>query len=152
MVRVEAAGCVVLRRTLLRTRVLLVWTRGYADPTLPKGSMEPGETALECALGEVTEETGYTVEVTHEEPVVVETVMDKYPPFVHKTVRFFVARPLGGSPALRLERSLVARVGWVAVSRAVNLMRRPEEIEALRRCLVLARSVRVPPPAGRHSP
>jgi len=120
MVRAEAAGCVVLRRSLLCTRVLLVWTRGYAYPRLPKGRVEPGESARECALREVREETGYTVEVVHAEPVVVEGVPDKYGPFVYITIRFFLARALCRSPALRIEQTTVPRVGWVPVRRRLS--------------------------------
>lgn len=60
--------------------VLLIWTKRYPDPTLPKGQIEPGESALACALREVREETGYIVEVLTDAPVTTETVLDKHPP------------------------------------------------------------------------
>jgi 8-oxo-dGTP diphosphatase len=56
---VRAAGGAVLRAGPGRQlEVLLVHRPGHRDWTLPKGKVEPGETEEDCALREVTEETG----------------------------------------------------------------------------------------------
>ncbi len=56
---VEAAGGVVWRRTAQgHLKVLLVHRPRYDDWTLPKGKLDPGETARAAALREVEEETG----------------------------------------------------------------------------------------------
>lgn len=56
---IEAAGGVVWRSTgTWRVEVLLVHRPRRDDWSLPKGKLEAGETALECALREVREETG----------------------------------------------------------------------------------------------
>lgn len=56
---VEAAGGVVWRRTAKgHLKVLLVHRPRYDDWTLPKGKLDPGETAKAAALREVEEETG----------------------------------------------------------------------------------------------
>lgn len=56
---VEAAGAVVWRRTAKgHLEVLLVHRPRYDDWTLPKGKLDPGETAEAAARREVEEETG----------------------------------------------------------------------------------------------
>jgi 8-oxo-dGTP diphosphatase len=56
---VRAAGGAVLRTGPTRqTEILLVHRPGQRDWTLPKGKVEPGEAAEECAIREVAEETG----------------------------------------------------------------------------------------------
>lgn len=56
---IEAAGGVVWRTgDGGRRKVLLVHRPRYDDWTLPKGKLDPGETAAAAALREVEEETG----------------------------------------------------------------------------------------------
>lgn len=52
-IRIEAAGGLVFN---LEGQLLLMKRRGFWD--LPKGKIDPGETREECALREVSEETG----------------------------------------------------------------------------------------------
>lgn len=135
-----AAGCVVLRRGAGGTEVLMIWTKAHPDPTLPKGGVEPGETLLACALRETWEETGYKVEAVRGEPVAVTArILDKHPPVVRKTIHWFWAQAVSGSPEDRLETSLISRVGWLSVDEALSRMLRPDEIEALRACLACER-------------
>ncbi len=51
-----SAGIVILRKNERNPRVLLLRVYHYWD--FPKGEVEPGETPLEAAKREVTEETG----------------------------------------------------------------------------------------------
>lgn len=54
----HSAGGVVYRRTAHGLEVLLVERKRYADWSLPKGHLEPGETHEAAALREIEEETG----------------------------------------------------------------------------------------------
>lgn len=66
---VEAAGGVVWRATrAFHVEVLLVHRPHRQDWSLPKGKRRPRESALECALREVREETGLRCAVGHELP------------------------------------------------------------------------------------
>lgn len=56
---VRAAGAVLWRRRAdAEVEVAVIHRPRYDDWSLPKGKLDPGETALEAALREVFEETG----------------------------------------------------------------------------------------------
>lgn len=55
---VEAAGCVVWRRSAESLEVLVAHRPRYDDWSFPKGKLDPGESFLEAAVREVDEETG----------------------------------------------------------------------------------------------
>lgn len=64
----EAAGGVVWRRSDAGVEVVVVHRSGLDDWSLPKGSVEPGESAAEAALREVLEETGLHCQAGEELP------------------------------------------------------------------------------------
>jgi 8-oxo-dGTP diphosphatase len=58
---VQAAGCVVWRRSGTEPRLLLVHRPRYDDWSFPKGKLDSGETPVRTAIREVQEETGLRV-------------------------------------------------------------------------------------------
>ena len=58
---IDAAGAIVWRVEKGRLEVLLIHRPRYDDWSWPKGKLEAGETAPECAVREVAEETGCDV-------------------------------------------------------------------------------------------
>lgn len=58
---IDAAGAVVWRMHKGRLQVLLIHRPRYNDWSWPKGKLEPGESAPDCAVREVAEETGEQV-------------------------------------------------------------------------------------------
>ena len=61
---IRAAGGIVCRRGRDgETEIAVIHRPAYDDWTLPKGKIEPDETAEECALREVREETGLRCEL-----------------------------------------------------------------------------------------
>jgi 8-oxo-dGTP diphosphatase len=67
---VRAAGGVVWRVDDGAVTVLLVHRPKYGDWTFPKGKLEPGESDIEAARREVSEETGFECELGRELPSV----------------------------------------------------------------------------------
>jgi 8-oxo-dGTP diphosphatase len=55
---IRAAGGLVWRKTPHGLEILLIHRQRYADWSLPKGKLKPGESWQEAALREVLEETG----------------------------------------------------------------------------------------------
>ena len=61
---IRAAGGVVCRiGPSDETEIAVIHRPSYDDWTLPKGKVEPDETAEDCALREVREETGFKCEL-----------------------------------------------------------------------------------------
>ncbi len=68
MKEVRAAGGVIWEEFDHELRVLVVHRPRYNDWSFPKGKHELGEDDLACAIREVTEETGFFVQVGEQLP------------------------------------------------------------------------------------
>ena len=111
---IEAAGGVVLRGGDDDTEVLVVHRRRYDDWSLPKGKLDPGETAADAAVREVEEETGVRVAAG------VELASIAYrTPAGLKHVRWFRMQPLDGDPAQRPSDDEVDVAAWFPIDQAM---------------------------------
>lgn len=140
--RVRAAGGVVLAQDVALGRVVLVVHRpAHADWSLPKGHIDPGETAPVTALREVREETGVDARIvadlgTTEHPVGV-------PHATIKEVQWFAMRPTGPTDArehdavelVRVPDAEVDVVAWWPTDRALLELTYDGERELLDRAL-----------------
>jgi 8-oxo-dGTP pyrophosphatase MutT (NUDIX family) len=115
-----SSGGIIFRSGPSEPEILLIVPRGRKRYTLPKGTVERGESLEETALREVFEETGVTARIL----VPLDPI--EYWFFsreggravrVHKVVAYFLMEGLGsqGDPPAHDE---VERVEWVALSRA----------------------------------
>lgn len=128
--RATSAGGVVHRTDDGRVEIALVHRRQPPLWALPKGTPDSGETLAETAIREAGEETGLRVEI--EEPIRAITYF-----FVHgrtrfhKTVHFFLMRPIGG----RLEDHdhEFDEVRWVHIDEALRLMTHATERQVVER-------------------
>ena len=120
--QVRAAGGVVVRTGATGIEVLLVHRSRYDDWSLPKGKAEPGETDERTACREVTEETGWTVEITDTLPEVHYTDHRGRP----KTVAWFRMRPIAetGAPP---DPDEVDEIRWLAPDAARALLTYPTD-------------------------
>jgi 8-oxo-dGTP pyrophosphatase MutT (NUDIX family) len=117
--RATSAGGVVHRTEDGDLEIALVHRRQPPLWALPKGTPNAGETLAETAIRETSEETGLKVEI--EEPIrsIAYFFVHGRTRF-HKTVHFFLMRPIGG----RLEDHdhEFDEVRWVKIEEGLRLM------------------------------
>jgi 8-oxo-dGTP pyrophosphatase MutT (NUDIX family) len=148
--RATSAGGVVHRSEDSPPEIVLVHRRVPPLWALPKGTPDAGETLAETAIRETREESGLQVEI--EEPI---TSISYF--FVHrrtrfhKTVHFFLMRPIGG----RLEDHdhEFDEVRWVRIDEALELMTHATERDVVQRAaemLAASREVELAVPVTRR--
>jgi 8-oxo-dGTP diphosphatase len=118
---IRAAGGVVVRDG----RILLVHRPKYDDWSLPKGKCTSGETDEECALREVTEETGLSCEIVGEAGETRYLVL-KGP----KLVRYFLMRPVTGEFTPHDE---VDEIRWAPPEEAAEVLTHERDVKLLSR-------------------
>ena len=139
----------VLARDADLNRVVLVVHRpAHADWSLPKGHIDPEETAAEAALREVREETGVDARIVAELGMTEHRV--RVPHLTPKQVHWFAMRPTGpigtdGHDAVELVRQPddeVDAVAWWSADRALIELTYEGERELLDRALAADTDVR----------
>jgi 8-oxo-dGTP pyrophosphatase MutT (NUDIX family) len=117
--RATSAGGVVHRRTGAGIEILLVHRRAPRLWALPKGTPDAGETIEETACRETREETGIAVEV--EAPLQsIRYFFVRGRTRFHKTVHFFLMRPVGG--AIEEHDAEFDEVRWMPAGEALALL------------------------------
>ena len=134
--RATSAGGVVHRTVDGRLQVILLHRRSPRLWALPKGTPDSGETTEETALRETREETGLEVEI--EAPLhSIRYYFVRGTTRFHKTVHFFLMRPVGG--ALDQHDAEFDEVRWLDLAEALALMSHATErsvVEEAARLLV----------------
>lgn len=126
---VYAAGGVVWRLVDGKLHVLVVHRTAYADLTLPKGKVEPGESLAETAAREIFEETGIRVALG------VPVGVSKYrlPSKRQKIVHYWSAE--ASDDAIRASTFVpnkeIAAVEWLTPRKALARLSYPVDIEIL---------------------
>ncbi|MFC8511049.1 NUDIX hydrolase [Streptomyces sp. NPDC057411] len=120
-----AAGCVLWRPAASGrgVEIALVHRPKYGDWSHPKGKLKRGETARECALREVHEETGHTCELGRPLPTVHYPVNGQ-----PKEVSYWAARALGGTFTPNRE---VDALAWLPPAAARARLTQPRDRELL---------------------
>lgn len=132
--RATSAGGVVHRTVDGETEILLVHRRAPVLWALPKGTPDSGETIEETALRETREETGIDVEI--EAPLsAIRYFFVRGTTRFHKTVHFFLMRPVGG--AIELHDGEFDEVRWARVGEALALMNHATERSVVERAVAL---------------
>ncbi|HEX5856526.1 MAG TPA: NUDIX domain-containing protein [Microbacterium sp.] len=126
---VYAAGAVVWRLIEGRLMVLVIHRTAYADVTLPKGKVDPGETLAETAVREVFEETGIRVHLG----IPVGVSHYRMPSKRQKIVHYWAAE--AGDDAIRTSAFVpnkeIAALEWVTPKRALGYLSYPVDVEIL---------------------
>ena len=114
------------------TQLLLVHRRSPVLWALPKGTPDSGETIEETALRETREETGIEVEIQARLSSIRYFFVRGTTRF-HKTVHFFLMRPIGG--AVELHDGEFDDVRWHRVAEALALMNHATERSVVERAV-----------------
>jgi 8-oxo-dGTP pyrophosphatase MutT (NUDIX family) len=130
--RATSAGGVVHRAVDGRTQVLLVHRRSPRLWALPKGTPDAGETLEETALRETREETGIAVEIEAKLRSIRYFFVRGSTRF-HKTVHFFLMRPVGGS--IDEHDTEFDEVRWTDAPEAVALLTHDTERSVVEQAL-----------------
>jgi 8-oxo-(d)GTP phosphatase len=127
---IEAAGGVVLRDGTDGREVLVVHRVRYDDWSLPKGKLDPGESAEDAAVREVAEETGVAAALGPELASIAYEVGGR-----PKRVRWFRMHPVAGDPTQRPADAEVDRAVWWPVEVALAGLTYPHDRTLLRSAL-----------------
>ncbi len=108
MKQVKACGFILLRRdkSINQTSFLLMKHADRYD--LPKGHLEPGESDLDCALREMTEETGIPIDA-------VEIDRD----FQYRSIYYPQSARLDNNEVV--EKTLIIFLGWVDFNTQITI-------------------------------
>lgn len=126
---VYAAGGVVWRMVDGKLRVLVIHRTAYADVTLPKGKVDPGEALAVTAVREIFEETGIRVALG----IPVGVSRYRMPSKRQKIVHYWAAQAT--EEAIRASTFVpnreIAALEWVTPKRALGYLSYPVDIEIL---------------------
>jgi 8-oxo-(d)GTP phosphatase len=126
---VYAAGGVVWRLVEGRLTVLVIHRTAYADVTLPKGKVDPGEMLAETATREIFEETGIRVALG----VPVGVSRYRLPSKRQKIVHYWAAEAT--DDAIRASAFVpnkeIAAIEWLSPKRALSRLSYPVDVEIL---------------------
>ena len=117
-----------------RTEILLVHRRTPVLWALPKGTPDAGETIEETALRETREETGIDVAIVAPLRSIRYFFVRGSIRF-HKTVHFFLMRPIGG--ALELHDQEFDEVRWLLADEALAIMSHATERQVVEEAMAV---------------
>ncbi|WP_292831027.1 NUDIX hydrolase [Microbacterium sp.] len=130
---VYAAGGVVWRQVEGKLKVLVIHRTAYADVTLPKGKVDPGETLAETAVREILEETGIRVALGIPIGVSRYRMPNKRQKIVHYWAAEATERALRTSSFVPNKE--IAALEWVSPRRALGYLSYPVDVEILEQFL-----------------
>ncbi|MEI6870058.1 MAG: NUDIX hydrolase, partial [Actinomycetota bacterium] len=123
---IRAAGALLWRETADRNiEIALIHRPKYGDWTLPKGKIEEGETALQCAYRELLEETGIKASFTRQLGSV-DYVENGQP----KRVIFWAAH-CGLDASTFVANEEVDQLRWLTLEDALELATYPTDMEMI---------------------
>jgi 8-oxo-dGTP diphosphatase len=115
---VDAAGAVLWRSTDRGIDIALIHRPRYDDWSLPKGKVDPGETAVVAAVREIHEETGVRARLGRHLTRV------SYPMTGNRTkrVHYWAARAQAGAGEPFVPNDEVDQLRWLSVDQAAGLL------------------------------
>ncbi|KMK76668.1 hypothetical protein AB990_12690 [Alkalihalobacillus pseudalcaliphilus] len=112
-----------------RNEVLMVKNADVDGWSVPSGEIERGETAAQCCVREVKEETGYTVK-TIKQLYVKETLLKS----IRVTAYYFEVEAIGESQGFNDPEQTIVETAWIPISELEKIKHvYPEDLEIIRR-------------------
>jgi 8-oxo-dGTP pyrophosphatase MutT (NUDIX family) len=130
MTKTQSCGAVIYRKSQGRVFFLLLKHTNGNHWSLAKGHTEPGESEVQTALREISEETGLKVKL---KPGYREAIRYSPATDIEKTVVFFLAKARG--KRLKLQKSEIVNGVWLELDDALKLITHRDTAEVLRRAL-----------------
>ncbi|MGB4778607.1 NUDIX hydrolase [Microbacterium sp.] len=126
---VYAAGGVLWRLVEGKLRILLIHRTAYADVTLPKGKVDPGEMLAETAVREIFEETGIRVALG----IPVGVSRYRMPKGRQKIVHYWAAEVTDAQirASAFVPNKEIAALEWVSPRRALGYLSYPVDVEII---------------------
>jgi len=126
---VYAAGGVVWRLVEGKLKVLVIHRTAYADVTLPKGKVDPGESLVETAAREIFEETGIRVRLG----IPVGISRYRMPKGREKIVHYWSAEATDAAirASAFVPNKEIAALEWVSPRKALKHLSYPVDVEIL---------------------
>jgi 8-oxo-dGTP diphosphatase len=121
---IEAAGGVVWRSAGNGLQVLVVHRPRYDDWSLPKGKLDPGETARKAALREVLEETGFECVAGKK----LDEIRYRDRKGRPKRVRYWAMRPVKGD---FIPNDEVDELRWVDLDEVASVLSYPHDAKVV---------------------
>jgi len=134
----RSAGGVAYRDNERALEVALISTAREQRWQLPKGLIDPGETARDAAVREVREEAGIECEIVNEIEKIDYWYIERHsgePERIHKTVFFFLMKYVSGDVADHDHEVHEAR--WFPIDEAVETL----AFQSEKQILVMAKSM-----------
>jgi 8-oxo-dGTP diphosphatase len=131
---IRAAGVVLLRDSAVGPMVCVLHRPRQNDWSLPKGKLDPGETAVEAARRETVEETGYDVVLGM--PLATQNYLVEDRP---KTVEYWVGWERAGGPGFAPNKE-IDELRWLPAEPAIAMLSYPRDGDLVRDALQAPRS------------
>ena len=131
-----SAGGVAYRNGSTGIEIALIKTAAEGRWQLPKGLVDPGESAEQAAAREVREEAGINCEIVGELEAIDYWYVERHgkvPERIHKTVHFFLMRYVDGDVADHDDEVHEAR--WVDGRHATEMLSFPTERSVVQNAL-----------------
>ncbi|HUP88958.1 MAG TPA: NUDIX hydrolase [Longimicrobiales bacterium] len=129
--RLETSSGGVVFRVHEGVRQFLLIKDPYDNWGLPKGHVEGGETPLQAAIREVTEETGLCELSVVEQLPTIDWYFKDHGHLVHKFCHFFLLQCAGGDARPQLEEG-ISECSWKSIEEALHAVTYANAREVLR--------------------
>ena len=126
----QAAGGLVWQQTEAGPRLAVIHRPRYDDWALPKGKLEKGETFQECALREVSEETGLAVRLGD----FAGCVGYQLPGWLTPKIVLYWHMDLAGPPDF-IANAEVDRLEWLSAQEALERLSYADEREVVMKAM-----------------